>query len=258
MNKGILRRFMASAGLAAIAVLVGVFIYGCQSQSGKEGLSEMNNESFYAGGKFQADKAKSAYYELMNKFNYPIPPVLKTDQFWVCDFLEGKFTNIGMGGIFWINEEGAYGQTGTKKYSGAFSGKKFGYLGHDIYCLGGQALPEHRHVGGEKEFGPKMEAWHVRYGEAYFFSEMAAPGGDEMLIEKLPEAERPYGYGQPWFKCKYVAKRKAGEIYKLSDPEAWHFLRAGKDGAIISEYATFHNHVEFSKPGMKFACTGDK
>jgi len=161
-----------------------------------------------------------------------------------------------MGGIFWINEEGTYGETGCKQYQGAFRGQKFGYLGHEIYCLPGQALPEHHHIGGEKEYGPKMEAWQVRYGEAYFFSELVTPGGNEILISELPEDERPWGFGEPWFKCKYVVKLQAGEIYKLNDPESWHFLRAGKDGAIITEYATFHNNVEFSKPGMAFASTG--
>lgn len=36
----------------------------------------------------------------------------------------------------------------------------------------------------------------------------------------------------------------------MSDPESWHFMRAGKDGASVSEYATYHNDVKFSKPGM--------
>ena len=42
-------------------------------------------------------------------------------------------------------------------------------------------------------------------------------------------------------------------VYTLNDPESWHFMRAGPNGAIVSEYATYHNHVQFSKPGMEFA-----
>jgi hypothetical protein len=70
----------------------------------------------------------------------------------------------------------------------------------------------------------------------------------------MPEKERPWGYGEPWFKSKYVAVRtaKSGKLYSLEDPESWHFQRAGAEGAIVAEYATYHNHVEFSKPGMEF------
>lgn len=31
---------------------------------------------------------------------------------------------------------------------------------------------------------------------------------------------------------------------------------AGKDGAILTEVAVYHNHVMFSKPGMEFKNTG--
>jgi len=65
----------------------------------------------------------------------------------------------------------------------------------------------------------------------------------------------------------YVSRREAGfsgrqtglfryVCYVLKDPESWHGMRAGPDGAIVTEYATFHNHVEFSKPGMAFGSTG--
>ena len=116
-----------------------------------------------------------------------------------------------------------------------------------------QALPEHRHIGGAEGYGPKMESWHVRYGTVDFFGEYKG-AGDEKLISEMPENERPWGYGQPWFKSKYVARRtaKSGKLYTLEDPESWHFQRAGAGGAIVAEYATYHNHVEFSKPGMEF------
>lgn len=69
----------------------------------------------------------------------------------------------------------------------------------------------------------------------------------------MPAAQRPWGFGQAWCKSKYVAQRTAGQMYKLGDPESWHFQRAGANGAIVTEYATYHNEVQFSKPGMKFA-----
>jgi hypothetical protein len=257
-KKEITKRTISVIMVTLITAVTTLFVTGCQCPCSKGKVAQVKNEEFYKGGVFQADKAKDSYFAMMKSYNYPIPEILKTDNFWVCDFLQGKNDKIGMGGIFWINETGKYGKTGTNKYKGKFAGQPFGYLGHDIYVLPGQALPEHHHIGGAEGYGPKMEAWHVRHGEAYFFSELATPGGDEILISKMPVDERPWGYGEPWFKCKYVAKRKAGEMYKLNDPESWHFLRGGKNGAIISEYATYHNNVEFSKPGMEFASTGAK
>jgi hypothetical protein len=216
------------------------------------------NTAFYkADGSFDADAVKKAYYDMMRAYNYPIPAVLKTDKFWVCDFLSRDMAKLGMGGIFWENESGAYGESGSKAYNGEFKGKNFGYLGHEIYLLPGQMLPEHRHMGGANAFGPKMEAWHIRHGSVEFFGRYKG-AGDEQLISDLPASERPWGYGQDWFKSKYVAKRSAGELYKLVDAESWHFQRAGPNGAIVTEYATYHNHVEFSRPGMKFAGSGPR
>ncbi|MBT3377962.1 MAG: hypothetical protein HN742_01370 [Lentisphaerae bacterium] len=256
--KQVLRSTKQAILLVTVAAVAVLWTTGCQSTQGTKGCTAVQNEAFYQDGVFQADAAKDAYFAMMARFNYPIPAVLKTDEFWVCDFLQGQNAQLGMGGIFWINEEGEYGKSGCQQYDGEFKGQKFGYLGHEIYCLPMQALPEHRHVGGESGFGPKMEAWHVRYGEVYFFSELVTPGGKEILISELPEDERPWGYGEPWFKCKYVVKLGPGEIYKQDNAESWHFLRAAKSGAILSEYATFHNQVEFSKPGMSFACTGSE
>ena len=98
-----------------------------------------------------------------------------------------------------------------------------------------------------------METWLVRYGRVDFFGEYKR-AGDEVLISDMPEDERPWGYGEDWFKSKYAARRtaKEGKIYTLEDPESWHGQIAGPEGAIVSEFATYHNHVSFSKPGMEF------
>jgi len=227
---------------------------GCASLGGRKVVNP-GNAAFYAkDGAFDDKSAKEAYYSMMKAFGYPISDVLKTDEFWVCDFLQRDFENLGMGGVFWVNAKGNYGQNGAKAYKGDFKDDNYGYLGHEIYLLPGQVLPEHRHIGGVEGYGPKMESWHVRYGSVEFFGEYKG-AGDEKPISEMPEKDRPWGYGESWFKSKYVAKRtaKGGQIYTLEDPESWHFQRAGASGAIVSEYATYHNHVEFSKPDMEFA-----
>ncbi len=222
-------------------------------------VAQPDNATFYnADGSFNVAAAKQAYFDMMAAFGYPIPARLKGDDFWTADFVQRDFAKLGMGGIFWINENSTYGGSGRKLYTGEFKDQKFGYLGHEIYLLPGQMLPEHRHVGGDKGYGPKMEAWHVRYGTVEYFGEHKSSDGDETLIKDMPADQQPWGFGQPWFKSVYVAKRKAGEMYKLEDPETWHFQRAGPNGAIVAEYATFHNQVEFSKPGMEFGSSKAK
>jgi hypothetical protein len=213
-------------------------------------------QTYYPDQALDADKVKQAYFDLMEKFHYPIPDILKTDNFWVCDFAQGDILSLGMGGIFWINEKGEYKSSGAGKYDGEFKDQSFGYLLHDIYLLPGQTLPEHHHIGGPEGFRPKMESWQVRYGEVYFHGEYKH--GDEILISEAPEEMRPWGYNQDWFKSKYVIKRdaKTNQMYTLHDAESYHGQRAGKDGAIVTEVATYHNHVAFSKPGMEFKNTG--
>ncbi|MEI6807478.1 MAG: hypothetical protein WCN95_02060 [bacterium] len=227
--------------------------HGCKTSAGLVQVTV--KQAFYnADGSFSGAAAKKAYFELMRAHRYPVSKLLETDQFWVCDFTQGDFTKLGMGGIFWINAKGQYSEAGAKAYDGAFKAASYGYLGHEIYLLPGQMLPEHRHVGGTEGFGPKMEGWHVRYGSAQFFGEHKSAAG-ETAISEMPVAERPWGYGQNWFKSKYVVTRTAGELYSQENPEAWHFFRAGPEGVIVSEYATYHNQVEFSKPGMAFKNT---
>jgi hypothetical protein len=253
-----------TTGAGALLVGAGVILYGAAADKDNDGaaparqVANPGNAAFYkADGSFDAGAAKRAYHDMMRAYNYPIPPVLKTDKFWVCDFVCRDMEKLGMGGIFWENESGKYGQTGAKAYNGEFKDRSFGYLGHEIYLLPGQMLPEHRHVGGEAGFGPKMEAWHIRHGSVEFFGQYKG-AGDEMPISEMPAADRPWGFGQDWFQSKFVARRSAGDVYKLVDPESWHFQRAGPNGAIVTEYATFHNHVDFSKPGMKFDCSGPR
>ena len=233
---------------------------GCAAPKGYTGLTpfssfpQLASPAFYkADGSFDQAVAKEAYFDMMRAYHYPIPAVLKTDSLWVADFMQGDFAHLGMAGIFWKNVEGTYGAVGAKAYKGEFKDQKYGYLGHEIFLLPGQMLPEHNHLenGDKKGFGPKMETWHIRHGSVEFYGEYKGEAG-ETLISDMPASERPWGYGQTWFKSKFVKTCGAGEIYSLNDPESWHFMRAGKDGAIVAEYATYHNDVKFSKPDMEF------
>jgi len=190
-------------------------------------LKTYKNEDFYgADGKLDVAKAKQAYYEMMDHYRYPIPPKLKTDEFWTLDFGMGKFTELGMAGIFWINElEGDY-------------------FGHEIYLLPGQMIPEHKHVKTEKA-GPKMEGWHVRHGWVYVYAEGEPTAGVEA---RIPPSHKEC------CKSKVETKLMPGEVATLAGAEQWHRMLAGPEGAIVSEYATFHDNdgLRFSHPDVKF------
>ncbi|MFC1762054.1 hypothetical protein ACFL6U_08230 [Planctomycetota bacterium] len=250
----------SSTRILLVLVSVGLFS-GCsvapQENTGLEPFSpvpRLESSAFYrADGSFDQAVAKEAYYDMMRAYHYPIPAMLKSETLWVADFVQGDYAQLGMAGIFWKNVEGIYGEVGTKAYQGDFKNDRFGYLGHEIFLLPGQMLPEHNHLGNgsQKGFGPKMETWHVRHGSVEFFGEYQGEAA-ETPISEMPEHERPWGYGEPWFKSKYVKRCEAGELYSLNDPESWHFMRAGKNGAIVAEYATYHNDVKFSSPDMEF------
>jgi len=189
-------------------------------------VMQYKNEDFYgADGKFDAVKAKTAYYELMEFHGFPIMPVLKTDAFWVLDFALGKFTEVGMGGIFYINNE------------------RDDYLLHDIWLLPGQMIPEHYHVKTDK-VAPKMEAWLVRHGEALFYSEgEPTPGVDE----RIPPSHKECA------KARTEKLVRPGEVVKLEVAEKRHWVKAGPEGAIITEVATYHSMdaLRFSHPQIK-------
>ena len=211
-----------AAGVAS-AALLGVPARGAE----KTTMKNYPNEHFYkTGGSFDVDAAKAAYYEMFASYNYPIVPRLKGEEFWAVDFGLGKFTEVGMAGIFWVNNE------------------QDNYFGHEIFLLPGQMIPEHSHVKTAKA-GPKMEAWQVRYGSVHIYGEgEATPGVDA----RIPPLHREIA------KARQEQKLLPGEVGQLAGAEQWHWMLAGGEGAIVTEYATFHDGdaLRFTHPGIKF------
>ena len=184
------------------------------------------NEHFYnADGSFDEGAAKAAFFEMFEAFNYPIVDRLRTDEFWVVDFGMGKFTEVGMGGIFWLNNQ------------------EDNYFGHEIYLLPGQMIPEHKHVKTPAA-GPKMEGWQPRHGWVYIYGEGDPTPGVE---ERIPPSHRQYAV------ARSEKKLLPGEVGMLGGAEQWHWMYA-PDGAIVTEYATYHDGeaLRFSHPDVKF------
>lgn len=182
------------------------------------------NEDFYTNGQFNADAAKQAYYEMMERFNYPIVDRLKTADFWALDFGLGKFTEAGMAGIFWVNN------------------KQDNYFGHEIYLLPGQMIPEHKHVR-TPDAGPKMEAWQPRHGWIYIYGEGTPTPGVEA---RIPASHKECAV------ARTEKKLLPGEVGMLAGAEQWHWMYA-PEGAIVTEYATYHDGagLRFSHPQAK-------
>jgi len=191
----------------------------------KAKLPKYKNEDFYKDGKFQAEKAKQAYFDMMDAYGYPVPESLRTNM-WATDFGLGDFVNVGMGGIFWVNFQDT------------------GYFAHEIYLLPGQMIVEHGHEATAKGKA-KMESWHVRNGSIYTFGE---EGGPIPAGVQLPKSQEKF------ITVSKCYEMNPGDIRTLNRVAAKHFMMGGSGGAIVSEYASFHDNdgLRFTNPGVKF------
>ena len=220
-RRGVLKGI--AAGAAGSLPLLG----GCQADAAgtAKTLPAWKNEDFYKDGKFDAEAAKKAYYTLMEFHKFPIMPVLKTDEFWTLDFGIDKFMEVGMAGIFYIND------------------KRDNYFLHDIWLLPGQMIPEHRHMKIEG-VAAKMEGWLVRHGTAWIYSVGEASAEDEA---RIPPSHRKIAV------ARKATKRMPGEVAQLAVAEQSHFMLAGPQGAIVTEVATYHDNaaLRFTHPDVK-------
>jgi hypothetical protein len=212
-----------AAGAAALAAAgAGA---GCEGLL-RKGAPTLKTADFYgADGKFNEAAAKKAYFDMMDRFAYPIGKNLR-DNMWSVDFGLGRFLEVGMAGVFWINE------------------KESNYFGHEIFLLPGQMIPEHWHVK-TPDAGPKMEAWHLRCGGVTLFAEGDPTPGAEAMI---PAAERQFTT------CRRATTLKIADLGKLEKAEARHFMVAGPEGCIVTEYATYHDGkaLRFTNEKIKF------
>ncbi len=194
------------------------------SMTKEKKMKKYTNEDFYVDGKLSPEKTKAAYMEMFEYYGYSVEDFLDKNLF-ITDFGLGDFVNVGMAGVFWINDD------------------KHGYFAHEIYLLPNQMIVEHKHL--ETEHPAKMESWHVRYGSISSFGE-----GDETAGNpKTPKSQKDF------ITVNHVTNVAPGEVATLNRVEAPHFMIAGDKGAIVSEYANFHdgNGLDFTNPDVVFA-----
>jgi hypothetical protein len=219
----IARTAAAAAGAASLAPIAHQSTAAQNSPS--SAVKTYTNADFYgADGKFQVEKAREAYYDMFRRFQYPLSDTLKQGM-WILDFGLGDFAQVGMAGIFWLNRQ------------------DYKYFGHEIYLLPGQMIPEHCHLPTAKG-AAKMESWQPRRGMIYTFGE-----GDATpeFIDRIPKSQRDIAKSRC---CKPLAIDEIGHLNRL---EAFHFMVAGAEGALVTEYGTFHDMdgLRFSNPKAK-------
>ena len=215
--------------IAAFIACCGVGMTSCSTESKKtESVmtqekktyqKKFTNADFYKDGKFDQEVAKKAFLDMFEFYDVPFTALMEKD-IWFTDFGLGDFENTGMGGIFWINDA------------------EHGYFAHSIYLLPGQMIPEHAHVA--TTYPAKHESWMVEKGWAYNFSEV---GDETPNAPAIPATHGP-------IKSKNFVVQKVGEVLPLKALTTFHFLMAGPEGAIVSEWATYHDNagLRFSNP----------
>lgn len=208
-----------------------------QRPRGERTMQKHPSSHYYkADGSFNEDAARDAFADLFRFHRFSLGQALLDaapdtslagDKIWFVDFKLGDFSNVGMAGIFYVND------------------KEHGYFGHDIFLLPYQMIPEHFHVPGEGK-PAKHEAWQVRHGSIWCFSS----GGSEADLDALPPEVKTAmksqldAKGITAFKGKEL---KVGEMLALEGLEKPHFMMAGPQGAIVTEYASYH-----AGEGLKF------
>ncbi len=216
------RSLLAGVATAAAGAAIARTSFAEEAASDATRVKTYTSAAFYdAEGKFLIDKAREAYYDMFRRFHYPVSETLKKEM-WILEFGLGDFARVGMAGIFWLNRQ------------------DYNYFGHEIYLLPGQMIPEHCHLATDKG-APKMESWQPRRGMIYTFGE-----GDPTpeLLDKIPPSQREL------VKSRHCTPLGIDEIGHLNRLTAWHFMVAGPEGALVTEYGTFHDMdgLRFSNP----------
>jgi len=213
--------------IAAYAVvgIAAALAAGC-SGSGKSRFADLDNARFYdASGKFDEAAAKAVYIDFLKESGYPINDAI-IGKIWVSDFNLGRFTKAGLGGIIWWGDE------------------KNNFSSLDAFLLPGQIIPEHWHEAVDT-IPAKMEAWLVRHGEIYGYAEGEAT---PKIVAVLDPAEAA---------SVTVRKEnimKVGDVAGITHPLEKHWMQAGPDGAVFSEFSTYHagKAVKFTDSKIKF------
>jgi D-lyxose ketol-isomerase len=212
-----------SAGVAGIGLaLLGT---STRARAAKPKINFKNSDFYDGNGNFIVDKGRDAYMALMEYHGYVAFDGLR-EALWVSDYGMGEFAKLGLGAYAFLNDE------------------ESGYLGQDMFLLPNQMLPQHYHLKTAKA-PAKMEGWHVRHGISYTYGEGEPT---KNLKAVVPASQKDIV--TVW----HETILNVGQTAKLERQTAPHWQFGGPEGAIISEYGTFHDNdgVRHSDPKIVF------
>ena len=130
-----------------------------------------------------------------------------------------------MAGIFWLNRQ------------------DYGYFGHEIYLLPGQMIPEHRPMAT-----PKGRPRWIVAAAARNDLHVRRRRGRRRVHRKVPASQRA------WSSRTNANRSAIDEVARSERPSAWHFMVAGPEGALVTEYGTFHDMdgLRYSNPKASY------
>lgn len=188
-----------------------ILLCGCNSHFAYKNYT---NEDFYKNGVFQPEVAKEAVKQLILKSEMEYTNSIDSE-LWVSDFGLGDYEHVGLASVTWVNDP------------------EYGYFAMTMYLLPGQMIPEHVHkpIAEAPARAAKHESWRVIKGKVYNFSEV----GD--TFSDLPHIPKSFGK----IRSKNYILMGQDKTTRLKQPETYHFMMAGDDGAIVDEYGINHD-----------------
>jgi D-lyxose ketol-isomerase len=191
-------------------------------------MPDWKNEMFYdADGKFQELVAKKAYLDLCEKLGCPPSDNLR-ENLAVSDFALGRFAEVGLGYLIWVNELEA------------------NYASIEIVLLPGQMIPEHWHIAlDDQNVTPKMESWIVRGGSTYTYGEGEPT---QPISVTIPDCQKEFTT------VMRETLLRPGEVTGITKPLEKHWQLAGPRGCVLTEVSTYHSGaaVRFNDPKIAF------
>lgn len=186
-------------------------IFGCTQNNVEK---KYTNTDFYKNGIFQKEVARQAIKELILRHGEQWTEKIGKE-LWVSDFGLGDYEHVGLANVTWFNDS------------------IYDYFAMTMYLLPGQMIPEHIHrpITELPAKPAKYESWRVLRGWIYNFSEIGENMQDMPMI--------PQSFGS--IRSKNFKMVHAGETDQLKQPETYHFMMAGDDGAIVDEYGVHHD-----------------
>lgn len=219
------RRSFLFAMILFVIFALALLPEGTTQEKSKVPTTYQNKDFYDANGKFRDDAAKQAYLDFLQRHGFQLSQNLRANM-WVSDFGLGNFVEVGMAGMFWVNDQ------------------KNNYTALEMILLPNQMIPEHWHEKSEIA-AAKMESWHIRYGCTHTYGEGAPT---VPIAAKIPESQTPY------VTVRHETTLRVGEVAGIKRPLELHWQQACPSGAVMTEYSTFHDGkaVKFTDPHVKF------